>query len=431
MSNPEDHLDLYLVGGAVRDQLMGIEVKDRDWVVVGSSPQQMIDLGFRPIGRDFPVFLHPDSAEEYALARTERKVSPGYHGFEFHSSPDVTLEQDLARRDLTMNAIAVDRKGNRIDPYNGAEDIAAKTIRHVSAAFREDPVRILRVARFCARFHGRGYSVATSTRDLMLQMVRDGEVDALVPERVWQELEGAMTGANFSCFIEELRSCGALGRILPEVDALFGVPQVEKYHPEIDTGIHTLMALDSVSRAGNDSVVMFAVLVHDLGKALTPPGQLPRHRNHEQRGLEPIRAMCSRLGVPGRYREFALKVCEFHLHGHRIHELKPATVLKLLEALDGFRNQHLVEKFTECCLADKRGRTGHENHSDEIVRLLLTYHKAALAVDGSEISKSVRAQGLPENKVGGSIGKLLREARITAIAQVKQGRLEQDQAEQE
>ena len=421
MPDPEQHLDVYLVGGAVRDQLMGLDVKDRDWVVVGASPEKMIDLGFRPIGRDFPVFLHPHTSEEYALARTERKVSPGYHGFEFHSSPDVTLEQDLSRRDLTMNAIARDRSGNLVDPYNGAADIEAKTIRHVSEAFREDPVRILRVARFCARFHDRGFSVATSTRELMIRMVNDGEVDALVPERVWQELESAMSAASFSSFICELRTCGALQRILPEVDALFGVPQVAKYHPEIDTGLHTLMSLDAASRAGNDTLVVFGVLVHDLGKALTPKHDLPRHRNHEMRGLEPIRALCARLGVPGRYRDFALRVCEFHLHGHRIKELKPSTVLKLLEQLDGFRNPHQVARFAESCLADKRGRTGHESDSGEIVDILRAYHEAAMAVDGGEIARSVAATGTAGNKQGAIIQKRLGEARCAAIAEVKQG----------
>ena len=289
MNKPEQQLEVYLVGGAVRDQLLGIKVKDRDWVVVGSTPKQMCDLGFKPVGKDFPVFLHPHSKEEYALARTERKTSPGYHGFVFSSDPSVTLEQDLERRDLTMNAIAMNSDGNLIDPFNGRGDIESATIRHVSSAFKEDPVRILRAAKFAARFCTSGFNVDSATNQLMQEMVVNGEAGALVPERVWQEMQGALSEKHFFRFVEVLRDCGALGILLPEVERLFGVPQVEKYHPEIDTGVHTLMSLKAAGEICDDPEVMFSVLVHDLGKGLTPESELPSHRGHETNGLKPVK----------------------------------------------------------------------------------------------------------------------------------------------
>ncbi len=414
---PEDKLERYLVGGAVRDRIMGRPVTDRDWVVVGSTPDQMVELGFKPVGRDFPVFLHPDTNEEYALARTERKTTRGYHGFEFFSDPDITLQQDLGRRDLTMNAMALDDEGNLIDPYNGQRDVRRGIIRHVSGAFSEDPVRLLRVARFAARFTD--FHVCPDTRRLMAEMVDNGEVDALVAERTWQEMHQAMQEERFSRFLTTLKECGALQRLLPEVNALFGVPQVEKYHPEIDTGIHILMSVDAASAMTRDPMVMFAVLVHDLGKALTPHAELPRHRGHEKRGLKPIESLCNRLGVPTRFREFALRVCEYHLHCHRIRQLRPGTVLKVLEAFDGFRRPELVEKFALCCDADRRGRTGHENDGREESALMLKMHHAALRVEQEPIARQVLDQFGEGRQAGLRIKKAIRDQRIAAIHAVR------------
>ncbi len=415
---PEDTLERYLVGGAVRDRIMGRPVTDRDWVVVGSTPDQMAELGFKPVGRDFPVFLHPDTHEEYALARTERKTTQGYHGFEFFSDPDITLEQDLGRRDLTMNAMAMDDKGNLIDPYNGRRDVKRGVIRHVSGAFSEDPVRLLRVARFAARFTD--FSVCPDTRGLMAEMVHNGEVDTLAAERVWQEMHQAMQEERFSRFLTELKECGALKRILPEVEALFGVPQVEKYHPEIDTGIHILMSVDAASAMTRDPMVIFAVLVHDLGKALTPRAELPRHRGHEKRGLKPIESLCARLGVPTRFREFALKVCEYHLHCHRIRELRPGTALRVLEAFDGFRQPELVEKFALCCDADRRGRTGHENDGREDTGLMLKMHHAALQVEQEPIARRILDESGEGRQTGQRIKRAIRDQRIAAIHAARQ-----------
>ena len=416
MNNPEQQLEVYLVGGAVRDQLLGIDVKDRDWVVVGSTPEQMCDLGFMPVGKDFPVFLHPETREEYALARTERKTAPGYHGFVFSSDPGVTLEQDLERRDLTMNAIAMNGDGQLTDPFNGKGDIESGIIRHVSSAFKEDPVRILRVAKFAARFHSADFKVDSTTNLLMQEMVANGEASALVPERVWQEMRGALSEQHFFRFIEVLRACGALGILLPEVERLFGVPQVEKYHPEIDTGIHTLMSLKAAGKICDDPQVMFSVLVHDLGKGLTPESELPRHRGHETSGLKPVKQVCDRLGVPSAYRELALKVCEFHLHGHRIRELRPETILKVLEKLDAFRRPEQVEKFVNCCLADKRGRTGHENASRESLDLLHSFHEAALAVEGGVIASRLTTVSDEGKQDGNRIKQAIQKERIRRIS---------------
>ncbi len=415
---PEDSLERYLVGGAVRDRIMGRPVTDRDWVVVGSTPDQMTGLGFRPVGRDFPVFLHPDTHEEYALARTERKTTQGYHGFEFSSDPGITLEQDLGRRDLTINAMAMDDKGNLIDPYNGKRDVKRRLIRHVSGAFSEDPVRVLRVARFAARFTD--FSVCPDTRGLMTEMVDNGEVDTLVAERIWQEMYQAMREERFSRFLTELRECGALQRLLPEVDALFGVPQVAKYHPEIDTGIHILMSVDAASAMTREPLVIFAVMVHDLGKALTPRAELPRHRGHEKRGLKPIESLCSRLGVPTRFREFALKVCEYHLHCHRIRQLRADTVLRVLEAFDGFRKPERVEKFALCCDADRRGRTGHENDGREETALLLKMHDAALQVEQKRIAEQIVEESGEGRRAGLRIKKAIRDQRIAAINAIRE-----------
>ncbi len=415
--SPEDKLERYLVGGAVRDRVMGRAVADRDWVVVGSTPEQMAELGFRPVGRDFPVFLHPHTHEEYALARTERKTTRGYHGFEFFSDPYITLQQDLARRDLTMNAMAMDHEGNLIDPYNGEKDIQRKIIRHVSDAFSEDPVRLLRVARFAARFTD--FSVCSDTRRLMTEMADNGEADTLAAERVWQEMNRAMQEEKFSRFLTELKECGALRRLLPEVDALFGVPQTAKYHPEIDTGIHTLMSVDAAGAMTRDPMIIFAVMVHDLGKALTPHAELPRHKGHEKRGLKSVASLCNRLGVPARFREFALKVCEYHLHCHRIRQLKPDTVLKVLEAFGGFRKPDLVEKFASCCCADRRGRSGHENDECEETALLLQMHRAALQVEQGQIARQLLDECGEGRRAGLRIKKAVCDRRIAAIARVK------------
>jgi tRNA nucleotidyltransferase (CCA-adding enzyme) len=353
----------YLVGGAVRDELLDYPHKEKDWVVVGATPEDMLAAGFQQVGRDFPVFLHPDTKEEYALARTERKTSPGYKGFDVHATPDVTLEQDLLRRDLTINAIAKDETGEIIDPFNGMRDIHDRILRHVSPAFTEDPVRILRVARFAARYLHLGFIVADETMQLMKQMVDNGEVDALVPERVWQEMEKALGERSPSRFIEVLRDCGALKRILPELDRLFGVPQPEEHHPEIDTGIHTLMVLQQACRLSGDTEVRFAALMHDLGKGVTPESEWPQHIEHEARGAKIVLDVCKRLRVPNEYRDLAERTARFHLHYHRALELKPSTVVRTLEQLDAFRKPQRFEKFLLASEADARGRPGHENSS--------------------------------------------------------------------
>ena len=403
---------------------MGVEIQDRDWLVVGATPEQMKVLGFRQVGRNFPVFLHPVTGEQYALARTEKKVSPGYHGFNFDINPQVTLEQDLLRRDLTMNAMARDKAGHIVDPFNGLRDIKDKVIRHVSEAFREDPIRILRTARFAAHFSELGFTVATETLNLMMKMVGDGEVDTLVPERVWQELSKVLVCPHFSQFIIQLRDCGALKKILPEVDALFGIPQPAKYHPEVDTGIHTLMSLDAVSTITDDPEVMFAILVHDLGKAHTPDQYIPAHPNHETSGLRPIRQLCKRLGVPGNFEKFALKVCQFHLHGHGVYQLKPDAVLDLLEQLNAFRDPGQIEKFKNCCLADHRGRTGHEQDNADHLEMLVRYLAAALSVSQAQIAEDVDSDHYPKGRREKEIKRRIREARISAITSVKfnQGR---------
>lgn len=411
MTDPADHLEVYLVGGAVRDQLLGLEVHDRDWVVVGATVERMLELKFKPVGDDFPVFLHPQSHEQYALARSERKTAKGYHGFAINSDPSITLEQDLQRRDLTINAIAKDAQGNLIDPFGGVDDIKSQTLKHVSPAFSEDPVRVLRVARFAARFSPLGFTVHADTRKLMEEMVANGEVDALQPERVWQELHSTLLERNTSRFIEELRECGALAKILPEVDALFGVPQPPEHHPEIDTGVHVLLALNAAHQLSDDPQVIFAVLTHDLGKALTPKNLLPKHRGHEQSGLKPVAALCERLKVPNKYRKLALAVCEYHLHHHRIFELKPATVLRLFQQLDAFRQPDNARLFSLCCVADLRGRTGMENLECEQADLFARYHRAAMSVDAATIAAQLDD--------GTKIKKELERQRTAAIAEIK------------
>lgn len=351
----------YLVGGAVRDQLLGLPIKDRDWVVTGVTPTDMLQQGFKPVGSDFPVFLHPHTSEEYALARTERKTAKGYHGFQFHAATDVTLEQDLARRDLTINAMAQDANGKLIDPYGGQADLQQRLLRHVSAAFSEDPVRILRVARFAARFAPLGFQVASETQRLMQDMVAAGEVDTLVPERVWQETVRALAEPEPACFFEVLRGCGALAVLFPELERLFGVPQPANYHPEIDCGIHTLMVLQQAVQLSHDPEVRFAALTHDLGKGLTPATILPSHHGHERISRELTTQLCERLKIPNRFRELAEHVAEQHGRIHKALELQAKTVLNVLEVTDAFRKPERFEQLLLACEADSKGRTGFEN----------------------------------------------------------------------
>ena len=353
-------MEIYLVGGAVRDSLLDLPVRDKDWVVVGSNAKLMKEQGYLQVGRGFPVFLHPQTKQEYALARTERKVGAGYLGFEFDASEFVTLEQDLLRRDLTINAIAESSEGQLIDPYNGRQDIQDRVLRHVSPAFAEDPLRVLRVAKFAARFARLGFTVAPETLKLMSNIVQSGEIDALVRERAWQEIEQALGSSAPDVFIAVLRDCGALKSILPEVDRLFGVPQPVKYHPEVDTGLHTLLSLQQAVRLTDDPVIRYATLVHDVGKGVTDKANWPSHHAHEALGL-PLQADISkRLHVPNEFAKLAALVCEHHTKMHRIKELRPATLLKLIEALDGFRRPERVQKFLLACEADARGRTGLE-----------------------------------------------------------------------
>ncbi|MDR3447156.1 MULTISPECIES: multifunctional CCA addition/repair protein [unclassified Dyella] len=403
---------IYLVGGAVRDNLLGRSVTDHDHVVVGATPDDMLAQGFRPVGKDFPVFLHPRTSEEYALARTERKTGRGYHGFAFHTDPSVTLEEDLARRDLTINAMAQGEDGHLVDPFHGARDLEQRLLRHVSPAFAEDPVRLLRVARFAARFAPLGFTVAPETMQLMQQMVRDGEVDHLVPERVWQETRKALTEAQPSAFLRVLRESGALAVLFPEVDALYGVPQRAEFHPEVDTGVHVEMVLDMAARIapGND-VVGFCALTHDLGKALTPADVLPRHLGHEHAGVAPLRQLAERLKVPTEHAALAELVCREHLNTHRAFELKPSTVLRLLTSLDALRRPERLSLFLAACEADKRGRLGHEEDAYPQADYLQRARDAAAAVR----SEPFVAEGLQ----GPAIGEAMAGARATAIAAVQ------------
>jgi len=409
--NPANAFEIWQVGGCVRDRLLGLPVKDHDWVVVGASPEALIEAGFRPVGKDFPVFLHPQTHEEYALARTERKTAPGYTGFQFHAAPDVTLEQDLARRDLTINAMAESDSGEIIDPFGGQKDLQARLLRHVSPAFVEDPVRILRVARFAARFADLGFRVADETMQLMRNMVDNGEVEALVAERVWQEMQRALSGQQPAVFVQVLRDCGALAVLLPEIDRLFGVPQPKEHHPEVDTGVHTLMVLEQAARLSDEPKVRFAALLHDLGKGVTPTDQLPRHIGHEARGVPLVKNVCKRLKIPKDYRELAVLVTRYHLHYHRVAELRPATLLETLEALDAFRRPERFEQFLLACEADSRGRTGFEDAEFEQPRLFHEAYQAAAAVKADELI----AQGLQ----GKAIADALHQQRCQAISKAK------------
>lgn len=403
-------MEIYLVGGAVRDELLGRSVGERDWVVVGATPAELESRGYRSVGKDFPVFLHPQTGEEYALARLERKVAPGYRGFTTEFSPSVTLEQDLARRDLTINAMARDTAGNIIDPFGGRADLDKRLLRHVSPAFVEDPVRILRVARFIARFAHLGFTVAPETLTLMRRMVDSGEVDALVPERVWRELARALDEPTPRAAIELLREVGALRVILPELDALFGVPQRPEWHPEVDTGEHTLLALQVAALRGTSQAVRFAVLVHDLGKALTPKAEWPRHHAHETLGLPAIEALCARLRVPQEHRELGLLASRFHTHVHRGLELRTSTLLELLEHCDAFRRPARFVEFLEACECDARGRLGFAEKP---------YPQRARVEQAFEIARSISlTESEREGLDGAAIGERLRSKRLAALKRI-------------
>ncbi len=399
-----DGLKIYCVGGAVRDQLLGLPLQDHDWVVVGGTPQEMVARGYQPVGRDFPVFLHPQTHEEYALARTERKTALGYKGFAIYAAPDVTLEQDLLRRDFTLNAIAQDADGKLIDPHNGIADLRAGILRHVSPAFGEDPVRILRAARFVARF---GFSIAPETLALMRGMVVNGEVDALVPERVWQELARSLMEKTPSRFFTTLRECGALAKILPEVDVLFGVPQPPQHHPEIDCGVHTMLVLDDAAQHDYPLEVRFAALTHDLGKGNTPRDILPRHIGHEARGVDLLRALCERLRVPGECRDLGLLAARYHGDVHRAKELRPDTVVRLFQSCDAWRRPERFAQLLQACAADARGRTGHENDAYPQAEYLLRLLQAAQGVNAGEIAGQCEDKNL--------IAERVREARVDAV----------------
>jgi tRNA nucleotidyltransferase (CCA-adding enzyme) len=403
-------LKVYRVGGAVRDRLLGLPVQDHDWVVVGSTPAEMVQRGFKPVGADFPVFLHPETHEEYALARTERKVAQGYKGFTVYAAPEVTLEQDLLRRDFTINAIAEDADGNLIDPYGGQQDLKARVLRHVSDAFAEDPVRILRAARFVARF---GFSIAPETLALMRAMVDSGEVDALVAERVWQELARGLMEKQPSRFFTTLRECGALKKILPEVEALFGVPQPAHYHPEIDCGIHTLLVVDAAAKEGHVLEVRFAALTHDLGKATTPEDTLPRHIGHEMRSVDLLRKMSERLRVPADCRDLGLLVARYHGNVHRARELRADTIVKLFDSCDLWRKPQRFAQILQACECDAHGRTGHEYDAYPQSAYLLACAQAAQAVNAGDIARACSDRNLIADKV--------REARIVAVEKVIKG----------
>ena len=400
-------MQIYLVGGAVRDELLGLPVAERDYVVVGATPEQLLAEGFRPVGRDFPVFLHPATGEQYALARTERKTGAGYYGFATRFAADVTLEEDLARRDLTVNAMARAGDGTLVDPYGGREDLAARRLRHVSPAFVEDPLRVLRVARFAARFAGLGFTVADETLALMRRIADSGELTALVPERVWQETDRALGEATPAVYFEVLRRCGALAAVLPELDALWGVPQPERWHPEIDTGIHALLSVAAAAALSEDTAVRFAALVHDLGKAATPPALWPSHPGHEEASVARVNALCARLRVPGGHRELAVLVARHHGLVHRAAELRPSTMLELVESADGLRRPARFAQFLLACTADARGRGGRGDDP---------YPQAGIVQRARDAAAAVRLPpAVVATATGPEIAERLRTARLAAI----------------
>ena len=401
----------YLVGGAVRDALLGYPVHERDWVVVGASPELLAQRGFTPVGKDFPVFLHPETKEEYALARTERKTGRGYGGFRFNCDPGVSLEQDLIRRDLTINAMAQDEQGALIDPYGGQQDLIDKKLRHVSAAFVEDPVRVLRIARFAARYHHLGFSIADETLSLMRTMVHNGEIDHLVAERVWKELERALGERSPEVFIQVLRDCGALARLLPELDALFGVPQTAQHHPEIDAGIHSILCLQQAALLSHNVRIRFAALLHDLGKGTTPKAEWPRHIAHEERSIALVKKLCARICAPKEFQELALIAAQWHTHCHRALELKPTTLLKVLQSTDAFRRPERFEHFLICCEADARGRSGFEScHYPQA-----QYFRDALKKCRQLDIAAIAAQGF----TGKAFGNELERLRLCALSEHK------------
>jgi tRNA nucleotidyltransferase (CCA-adding enzyme) len=404
-------MQIYTVGGAVRDRLLGREVTDHDHVVVGASAERMLELGYRPVGADFPVFLHPQTGEEYALARTERKSGQGYGGFTFYANPDVTLEQDLIRRDLTINAMAEDDEGNVTDPYQGQQDLEARILRHVSPAFAEDPMRVLRVARFAARFAALGFTVAPETLELMRQLSESGELLALTPERSWKEISRALMEEQPQVFIQVLRDCGALKQLLPEVDALFGVPQPPAHHPEIDSGVHTLSVLEQAALFAQPLTVRWACLLHDLGKGTTPESEWPRHIAHEHRGLKLIKAVNERFKVPKDCQELALLVGQYHTHGHRALELKPSTLLELLQSFDVYRRPQRFEEFVMACEMDARGRLGLEQRS---------YPQADYLRGAATAARSVAVQPLVAQGFSGqALGEAIKRERLEALKAYK------------
>ncbi len=403
-------MQVYRVGGSVRDQLLGIQSKDIDWVVTGATPEIMIADGYMPIGKDFPVFLHPKTKQEYALARTERKTSKGYAGFSFNTDPSITIEQDLSRRDLTINAIAEDEHGNIIDPYNGSRDIKDRVLRHVSDAFMEDPVRVLRVARFAARYHYLGFSIAEETKKLIKQIADSAELDALVAERVWAEMNKALAEQDPQVFFTSLRDCQVLCTLFPEIDNLFGVPQTAKYHPEIDTGIHVMMVLKKAAELNYSNEVRFAALTHDLGKATTPADILPGHHGHEERGIELTKQFCKKWRIPKAATELALMTCEYHTHIHRAYELKASTLLKLFMQTDCFRRPQRFEQMTQACIADARGRLNFEDSP---------YHQAAYV---NRLVKKLNTLDLKpvlnSDKKGQDIGQAIYDYRLNYLKSI-------------
>ncbi len=403
-------MEKYLVGGAVRDQLLGLPVLEKDWVVIGETPESMVKQSFHPVGKDFPVFLHPISHEEYALARTERKTSLGYKGFTVHASPDITLEEDLIRRDLTINAMAMTPEGDIIDPYGGQKDLQNKVFRHISPAFSEDPVRILRIARFAARFGHLGFTIAEETLSLMKSMVECGEVDALVPERVWAELFKALKEPSPANFFYTLKNCSALQKIIPELDCLFGVPQPEKYHPEIDTGIHSLLSLEQATLLSDSPEIRFAALTHDLGKGLSPKEYWPSHHGHEKNGLPVLEGLCSRLRIPNTFKSLAMQVMQYHTHSHKAFELKASTLTDMLSTLNAFKPNSSLPAFILACIADARGRTGFEQVAYPQAELLKLAATAGASIDTSTV--------LNGELQGAEIGIALRNLRIKAVAEV-------------
>lgn len=404
-------MKIYRVGGAVRDKLLDYPSDENDWVVVGSSPEEMVELGYEPVGQDFPVFINTKSGEEYALARTERKSGHGYQGFAFHTAPDVSLEDDLIRRDLTINAMAEDHDGSIIDPHGGQQDLAHKVLRHVSDAFTEDPLRVLRVARFAARYHHLGFSIAPETLQLMTEISVSGELQHLVAERVWKETDRALCERSPDIYIQVLRDCGALALLFPEVEKLFGVAQRADYHPEVDTGIHILMSLQQAARLSDSSPIRFSVLVHDLGKGITPDHVLPSHAGHEARGLPLVKDVCDRLKVPNEHRQLAMVVTEFHLLCHKAFELRPETILKLLKAVGALKSSRRLEDFLTCCEADARGRTGFEDRD---------YPSSAYLRQAREIVIKTDIADLVEAGISGAeIGQQLSLRQTAALAEFK------------